>query len=163
MSLDTDDIVIGGPPPEHSPLAEPPEATAVAAASGSGLAARLQAGVRRLEADRTREFPIPGWDGDLVVRARKLDESTIDKADTSLKTIALATDAVLLREHEDGPFTELSWRGIGDQMGTPADVAVSQIIAAVFDRNGAAIRVFCAEMLAWMAGRQAAIDQLLGE
>lgn len=170
MSTDThgvEDIVLpaagAAGSDDERPVVEPADAPALAAATGAGLAGRLQAGVKRLQADRTHRFDVPGWDGDLVVRAKKLDEPTIDRADTALKTIALATDTVLLREDPDAPFQELTWRQIGDMMGAPAETTVTTIIAGVFDRNGAAIRVFCGELLAWMAGRQAAIDQLLGE
>jgi hypothetical protein len=171
----SDDLTIdtGGQPPTPAaapdaggpdgPPALPPHSDQVAAATGSGLAARLQAGVRQLQASRTKDFDVPGWDGDLQIRARKLDEPTIDKADSALKTIALATETVLLREHDGAPYSELSWRQIGDTMGVPPETTVTEIVAGVFDRNGAAIRVFCGELLAWMAGRQSAIDQLLGE
>lgn len=147
-------------------------APAVAGSTGkntpanTGLANVLQAGLASLEADKTKEFPVPGWDvakgQGLTVRARKIPESEREDADTPVKTIALATEAVLLQD-ENGEFKTVAngWRGVADLMGIP-DESTSDVIRRVLD-NGARLDDFSVRIMAWMLGRTSQLEQLLGE
>jgi len=141
--------------------AEIPEDTA--AAAGGGFAAVIDAKLKKLAADKTKEFKVPGWDGDLVLRARKVTDEERAQADDTVKTIALATDAVLLRKTPDGPLEELpaGWLALRREMGRD-DLTMSDVIAIVLD-NPVRVDVFAQKIIAWMIGEQDKLEQLLGE
>lgn len=146
----TDPIVLGNPSPS----------TAADPSGNDGLAAVLQAGLEQLEADSVHTFPVPGWTT-MRLRARKPSERDRETATTPAKTIAVATEAILL--DQDGEWNEVrgGWRGVAELMGR-SDWSTTQVIQKVLD-NGLRLEEFSAEITAWLAGRRQQIEHLLGE
>jgi hypothetical protein len=146
--------------PPTAPVAAP-DPDSVIAGQGGSLASVLNAGLKRLEADANKVFPVPGWDT-LRLTARKIREDEQEQGDTAAKTIALATAKIELRD-DDGQWHEVQhgWRGIATMMGRP-DSSTSEVINLVFD-NPQRRDYFSAQVVSWMYGVQTGFERLLGE
>lgn len=124
------------------------------------LAAVLQAGFKRLEADSTKTFPVPGWP-DMRIVAKKIREDERDQGETTVATIALATDKVQMRRDGDWVDVQHGWRGIATLMGDDT-LQTTEVIRKVLD-NGVRLDAFATRIVGWMLGRQDEIERALGE
>jgi hypothetical protein len=130
------------------------------AADGS-LAGRLRA-VLTDEGERTREFPVPGRDGLVLVARAVRDRKQIDAGMSNARLILEATDRLLLRDEDGGTETiEGGWQGVADIMGA-SEESLGRVVTAVLD-NPLRLDGFAEQLITWMMGRRSQIEQLLGE
>ena len=151
------------PPPDAVAAAPAPTPESVADAVDGSLAARLRAKHAEIKKG-TEQFDVPGWDGDLVVEVRALrDRKKLAAGMRNEELILDATTSVLFRD-EDGELKDIGgWGGVGRIMGLTGDgVTLGAIVRAVLD-NPLRLDGFAEQLIAWMMGRQSAIEQALGK
>lgn len=139
----------------------------VAEASGAGLADRMRAHLARLQEETSREFEVPGWGRDLIVRARMLDEDgwrRMAGGASSGEFIAECTAAILVRE-PDGGYREIPGFGaeLAGLLGLPTETPATRLVGAVMGDRVAYVATLVDEVLAWQRGRSSAIEAALGE
>jgi hypothetical protein len=142
----------------------PPPVEAIASAAGGGLAQRLQARYEALRAERTMEFAVPGWGGDVILVAKKLTKVPKVQGESSGYTarfIAAATDHLILVNDAGDRERVDSWRGLADLIGVEAHSA-SALIMVVLD-NHLRLESFGTRIVEWMVGETAEDEQTLGE
>lgn len=139
----------------------PSPETSLAADALGGLAERMQRGMDRLRADKTRVFPVPGWE-DMRLTARKIPDEERDQGVTTVATVALATQKVEMLD-EDGEWHEVphAWRGVAQLMGDTS-LSTTSVIREVLD-NSVRLDAFALRLVNWMIGVQGEIEQALGE
>lgn len=147
---------------------------AVVAASGEGLAGRMQARRERALHVGPKTFAIPGWDGDLEIVARPYARrKDLVEGVAPEKFIIGATQELRYRDGPDGDWETIpgKWgKGLAAMMGVTVDSA-SALVRAVFSRpvdgewveNPVAIDAFAVELMGWMEGRSSEVDEQLGE
>lgn len=146
----------------------PPENALEAAAQqpeqfNESLAEKLRAKRAEIEAG-TQQFPVPGWDEELVVEISPIkDRKTVAKGLTNEQLILAVTRRVLYRD-DDGELHDIGgWEGVGQVMGLAGpNVSLGGIVREVLD-NPLRLDGFAADLLLWMMGRRSVIDQVLGE
>jgi hypothetical protein len=141
-------------------VAPPEHADARSARESDSLAAVLNAGLEELDADATRTFDVPGW-STMRLRVKDIHDRDREEADSPVKTIALATDAVLLLQDDEWVEVPHAWRGIAEKMGRP-ELSTSDVIRRVL-KNGARLDAFSLRIVGWMVGRSDEIEQALGK
>lgn len=139
----------------------PPEVVA-AAADGGSLGAKLRAKLAQIEKG-TKEFDIPGWDGELVMVAQIVrDSKQIAQGMTNEQLIIAATQKIQAR-NDDGELEDLGgWEAVGAVMGMQGEYTLGQVVRAVLD-NTLRLDAFAVVLTSWMAGRKSVIEQVLGE
>lgn len=137
--------------------------TGAQTAASNTMASRLQARFNAITADTTKEFPVPAWDGELVMRARKPLAEELDDVNTVLETIDVYTDAVFFRAEAGGKLEQVpgGWLGLGAIIGHP-NLTATQVIALVFD-NATRWNLFSLQLVRWVTGDPVALEQALGE
>jgi hypothetical protein len=153
----------------HVPAAEAAAAAAAAAptpervadAIDGSIAARLRAKHAEIQ-QGTRQFDVPGWDGDLVVVARVVrDRKQLAAGMTNEQLVVEATSQVLYRDDAGGMQDIGGWAGVGQAMGLES-VTLGQIVRAVLD-NPLRLDGFAESIISWMMGRQSAVEAVLGK
>lgn len=140
---------------------EAPTPERVAEATNGSLAARLRAKHAEIQ-QGTKQFEVPGWDGDLVIVARVVrDRKQLAQGMTNEQLIVEATTQVLYRD-EDGELQDIGgWKGVGEHMGL-TDFTLGQVVRAVLD-NPLRLDGFAEGLISWMMGRRSAVEAVLGE
>lgn len=155
------------------------EQAAMQEGGSSSLAARMQARAAQLKA-RTKPMEVPPhdvWSGELVAVMKAVP---IKHGQTFASLIVEATDHLMaydpdagdFRREEDGTFTADStgswrrlsgWGEIGELMGLVGDrVTLGQIVTAVCGSEDV-LGGFAETVIAFIMGRQSAIERFLGE
>lgn len=149
------------PPERAADAAQPPGPEQVAAATDGSLAARLRAKHAEIQ-QGTETFDVPGWDGDLVVKAKVLrDRKRLAEGISNEALVVEATEQVLYRD-DDGELRDIGgWKGVGEIMGLTG-VTLGQVVRAVLD-NPLRLDGFAEQLISWMMGRRSRIEQVLGE
>jgi hypothetical protein len=150
------------PDPEAAANARGPSPEEIADATNGSLAARMRAKHEEIKKS-AKQFPVPGWDGDLVIVARVLrDRKKLSAGLTNEQLIVEVTTQVLYRD-EEGELKDCGgWQGVGKLMGVSGDFTLGQIVRAVLD-NPLRLDAFAETVIAWVAGRQSVIERVLGE
>jgi hypothetical protein len=128
----------------------------------SPLAQRLRAQHERILARTTQEFPVPGWDDQLYVRVKVIEDretfaDTLRSRDSDAAFIARAVVGVSLRD-EEGKLKELIDDAgplrldhrFADMLGLEARSA-SDLVNTVLN-NPARVTRFAERLLSWMQG-----------
>lgn len=138
-----------------------PTGEEVAAATNGSIAARMRAKHAEIKKG-TERFDVPGWDGDLVIVVTALrDRKQIASGLTNEQLIVESTTQVLYRD-DDGELQDIGgWKGVGETMGL-TNFTLGQVIRAVLD-NPLRLDGFAEKIVAWMAGRQSALEAVLGK
>lgn len=168
MSTDPIRVIAGGPdhedvePVERPVAAVGPTSEQVADAVDGSLAARLRAKAQEAQQHSTKQFDVPGWDGDLVLVARLIrDRKRIAQNIRNEQFIVEATSDVLFRD-DQGELQSLGgWQGVAKAMQLP-DATLGQVVRTVLD-NPIRLDAFTNDLVTWMAGRRSDLEQLLGE
>jgi hypothetical protein len=134
----------------------------VAAPTNGSLAARLQAKLAKIQSG-TDDFEVPGWDGELVLRAKVVrDRKQLAAGLTNEQLLLEATEQVLYRD-DDGELRDCGgWLGVGRLMGLQGDFTLGAVVRAVLD-NPLRLDGFAEKLISWMMGRQSAVERVLGE
>jgi hypothetical protein len=151
--------------PSGAAITPPPDlAQDIAQATGAGFADVMDAFLEDLANDKTKEFAIPGSRGRMVLRVRKVTDDERKDADTTIATIVISTDAILMRKTPDGPLEEIpgKWAGVAREMRR-TDLKSASAIAAIVLDNGVRVDRLAEKIIDWMAGVQNDAEQTLGE
>jgi hypothetical protein len=141
-----------------------PDPVDMADALDGSLAARLRAKHEQIR-QGTKEFPVPGWDGELVMVARLPDRALLaDENLSNERLIAECTQKVIFRHEGEMREVPNGWVGVGQLMGlTEGDhVTVGQIISTVLD-NELRLDGLGVDLTAWIMGRRSQLERVLGE
>lgn len=156
-------------PPESSEVVgEPVTAEAVSDAIGASVAERMRARLESIKAESTRDFRIPGWRGDLVLRVRMIDRPDWARAQregiTDESLIVLATRALLIRDGDRMEEIPGAWGPqLAGMLGFPADTPPTRLVAAIMADRGPWISGLASDVLRWLMGRRPEIEEDLGE
>jgi hypothetical protein len=143
-------------------------------AAGGGLAEQLQARRAAQLQRKAKEFPIPGWDGDLVIEVRPFaDRRKIQEGISAELFIAGATHRLKFRHGPGEPWQIIKGKWsptFAKMLGARAD-SVSALIRDVFStpvdgelvENPLALEGFTVELMAWMRDVGDEADADLGE
>lgn len=155
---------------EHAVPSGPAVAPEHAAHAADGsTAAQMRAHLARMQAQSERDFPVPGWGGRLVLRARLLgnrewrpfsagggmtDADFIDRSTTSLRFL-----------RDDGSWEDIP--GFGHElaacMGMPPETPSARLVAAVLGDMELRVHRLARRILDWQLGEADAIEAALGE
>jgi hypothetical protein len=150
---DDDEPVVAPPAPLPDGDARIPED--VSAAVDGSLAAKMRAQAKRIRGRRTERFPIP--DTDLVVEAKVIKDARSVRTGLKSEMFIIRATSRLLLVDEDGVEDE-----VPGLLGVKVEKA-ADLVKFVFGRNPWALDRFVADMLLWMQGRTAQLEEDLGE
>lgn len=140
-----------------------PSAEQVANALDGSLAAKLRAKHAEIQKG-TKEFEVPGWDGELLLTAKVIRDRK--RLTTGLTNEQLIIDATVgLIYVDDGQRREITngWAGVGQLMGLSGDqVTTGEIVRLVLD-NPLRLDGFAEKLISWIMGHRSAVEQVLGE
>ena len=138
------------------------------AGGDSSLASRLRAHAQKLAVD-TQRFDLPGWRGEIVIEARRLnrrDSQLVEQAQgvraALLLTIAISTVSIIVRDGENEQVFS-SWVEFGQAlMEAPDGTTASEVVESVLPADQLATQLV-EEIGAWARGRSEQELDELGE
>lgn len=143
-------------------IREPVNAERIADGINGSVAARLRA---KFKASRlgTREFPVPGFDGGLLLVAQSYPDQAEYQQGVSLEVFIAKSTKSLVLVDDDGTRTEIpAWgKELAEMIGVECG-STSELVSLVFE-TPPKLDAFGTALLLWQEGRLAAVEAELGE